>query len=80
MVVQPLQLPERAVAEKSRLTGVEVVEPVGDSRFQFRLQPTLDEAGRRQLVGCLQDLRIDHVLANVVSIDDVATGDDGRER
>lgn len=53
---------------------------MGDSRFQFRLQPTLDEAGRRQLVGCLQDIRIDHVLANVVSIDDVATGDDGRER
>lgn len=40
-------------------------------RYRFRLQPALDVADRRQLTGCLQDLRIDHVLANVVSMDDI---------
>ncbi len=32
------------------------------------MTPGLDEADRRQLTGCLQDMRIDHVLANVVSM------------
>lgn len=32
------------------------------------MTPGLDEADRRQLTGCLQDLRIDNVLANVVSM------------
>lgn len=48
---------------------------VGESRYRFRLRPTLDEADRRQLTGCLQDLRVDHALANVVSLRDVGADD-----
>jgi hypothetical protein len=43
------------------------IETIGDSHYQFVMRPGLDESDRRQLIGCLQDLRIDNVLANVVS-------------
>jgi len=44
------------------------LETLGDGRYRFVMTPGLDEADRRQLTGCLQDMRIDHVLANVVSM------------
>ncbi len=47
---------------------VEDLEALGDSRYRFVMTPGLDEADRSQLTGCLQDMRIDHVLANVVSM------------
>ena len=43
------------------------IETIEDGRYQFVMRPGLDESDRRQLIGCLQDLRIDNVLANVVS-------------
>ena len=47
---------------------VEDLEALDDSRYRFVMTPGLDEADRNQLTGCLQDMRIDHVLANVVSM------------
>lgn len=44
------------------------LEPLGNGNYRFVMTPGLDEADRRQLTGCLQDLRIDNVLANVVSM------------
>lgn len=38
-----------------------------DGRYRFVMRPSLDDSDRRQLIGCLQDFRIDNVLANVVS-------------
>ena len=43
------------------------IETIEDGRYQFVMRPGLDDSDRRQLIGCLQDLRIDNVLANVVS-------------
>ena len=43
------------------------IETIDDGRYQFVMRPGLDDSDRRQLIGCLQDFRIDNVLANVVS-------------
>lgn len=43
------------------------LETVEDGRYRFVMRPALDDSDRRQLIGCLQDFRIDNVLANVVS-------------
>lgn len=45
--------------------------PQGDDVFSFRLSPTLDESDRRQLEGCLEDARVDHVQGDLVSLRDV---------
>lgn len=42
--------------------------PRGDGTFGFRLRPTLDESDRRQLEGCIEDARIDHVQGDVLSL------------
>jgi hypothetical protein len=46
------------------------IETIGHNRFRFVMRPSLDESDRRQLTGCLQDFRIDNVLANVVSMEE----------
>jgi hypothetical protein len=43
------------------------IETIEEGRYQFVMRPGLDDSDRRQLIGCLQDFRIDNVLANVVS-------------
>lgn len=43
------------------------IETLEEGRYRFVMRPGLDDSDRRQLIGCLQDLRIDNVLANVVS-------------
>lgn len=43
------------------------IETIDDGHYRFVMRPGLDESDRRQLIGCLQDFRIDNVLANVVS-------------
>ena len=43
------------------------IETIEDGHYQFVMRPGLDDSDRRQLIGCLQDFRIDNVLANVVS-------------
>jgi len=45
------------------------METVGDDRYRFVIRPGLDRTDRHQLRGCLQDLRIDGVLADVVSME-----------
>jgi hypothetical protein len=45
------------------------METVGDHRYRFVIRPALDRTDRHQLRGCLQDLRIDGVLADVVSME-----------
>jgi len=48
----------------SSIVGAEVME-LDDGRFRYVLEPSLDNADRRQLRGCLQDARVDHLLASV---------------
>ncbi len=45
------------------------IETLAEDHYRFVMRPSLDESDRRQLTGCLQDLRIDNVLANVVSME-----------
>ena len=49
-------------------------QPVGDATFRFRIQPALDETDQRQLHGCLEDARIDHLQGSVVAMRRVAPG------
>lgn len=60
------------------------LESLGDGNYRLVMTPGLDEADRRQLTGCLQDLRIDNVLANVVSMThtdgDGPSDDEGDDR
>lgn len=48
------------------------VEQVAGERFRFRLEPALDDADERQLRGCLQDARVDHVLLEVEAMERLA--------
>ena len=51
------------------LVDADVVEDsflsLGGSDFGFRLRPGLDEFERRELRGCLSDLRVQHLLLDV---------------
>jgi hypothetical protein len=42
--------------------------PEGPHRYAFVMTPSLDDADRKQLHGCLQDMRLDHFLAHVVDM------------
>jgi hypothetical protein len=44
----------------------------GEGRFRFATRPALDEPDRRQLRGCLEDLRVPRLL---VSVHDMAVDD-----
>lgn len=41
---------------------------VADGRYEAVVQPALGEHGLERLVGCLGDLRIDHVRGHVVQV------------
>ncbi len=56
--------------------GSPELQNLGDSNYRFVMTPGLDKADRRQLTGCLQDLQIDNVLANVVSMTQTDPDDD----
>jgi hypothetical protein len=43
--------------------------------FAFRLRPGLDEFDRRELRGCLSDLRVQHLRAQVHHLDTVTPAD-----
>jgi hypothetical protein len=43
----------------------DAIESLGDGRYRFVLDPALDDSDRVQLRGCLQDMRIDHLRADV---------------
>ncbi len=40
--------------------------------YQVEFTPSLDTSDRRQLKGCIQDVRIDHFKASIVSMEDRA--------
>lgn len=48
------------------------LEPASDGRFRFVLQPSLDETDRLQFRGCLEDWNVDHLLLDVVEMQEVA--------
>lgn len=58
-----LQVPAR-VAESG-------FEELGGNRFRFVLEPTLNDSDRRQLHGCLEDARLQHLQADVLSMGDL---------
>jgi hypothetical protein len=49
----------------SRLTGDGRLDALGDGRYRAVLRPAVGEYDERQLVGCLEDLTVDRVLADV---------------
>ncbi len=48
----------------------EELREIEPSTFAFALTPALDESDRRQLIGCLEDARVDHLQADVVRLVD----------
>ena len=50
----------------------EGIRGAADERFVVRIEPGLDDADRRQLHGCLEDWRVDHLLAQVVRLETVS--------
>jgi hypothetical protein len=63
------------------LVNADVVEQsfrtVGDGVFTFRLRPGLDEFDRRELRGCLSDLRVQHLRVDVRHLQTVTPAGDG---
>lgn len=61
------------------LVNADVVEDtfttVDDGVFAFRVRPGLDEFDRRELRGCLEDLKVQHLLADVRLLETVAPQD-----
>lgn len=49
----------------SRMTGDGRLEALGDGRYRAVLRPAVGHHDERQLVGCLEDLTVDRVLADV---------------
>ncbi|MGY1683202.1 hypothetical protein [Geodermatophilus sp. SYSU D01176] len=66
------------------LVNADVVEQsfraVGDGVFAFRLRPGLDEFDRRELRGCLSDLRVQHLRLDVRHLETVTPAADDRRR
>lgn len=46
------------------------IEVLDDDEFRVVLRPSLDRTDRRQLRGCMEDWRIDHVQVDVTSMVD----------
>lgn len=46
--------------------GVVEIEP---GLYQFTVEPALGRYNQRKLLGCLQDLTVNHLLANIVSLE-----------
>lgn len=43
-------------------------EQVSNDTFRFMVQPSLNESDRRQLHGCLEDARLEHLQLDVVAM------------
>jgi hypothetical protein len=52
----------------SRLAADGRLEPLGDGRYRAVLHPAVGPSDERQLVGCLEDLTVDRVYADVKSV------------
>ncbi len=48
------------------------VEQVGPDLFRFVIQPTLDETNKRQFRGCIEDWTVDHLLVDVMSMEETS--------
>lgn len=46
--------------------------PLGGRTYRFLLQPALDETDQRQLDGCLEDAKLDHLQVKVLAMRAVA--------
>ncbi|TQN43077.1 hypothetical protein FHU33_2500 [Blastococcus colisei] len=53
---------------------------VDDGVFAFRLRPGLDEFDRRELRGCLSDLRVQHLLLDVRRLTTVVPDQEAGDR
>jgi hypothetical protein len=53
------------LVEAAASSDVTSFEFEGDERFRFIAQPALDEPDRRQLLGCLEDIRVPRLLVSV---------------
>lgn len=49
-----------------------------DGRFEFTVVPSFDKADRRQLRGCMSDLRMPKLLVSVLHMQSVVPVDTGR--
>lgn len=47
------------------------IQAVGDYRFEVTITPELGATGRRRLKGCIEDVTLDRIKGNVVSMVDV---------
>jgi hypothetical protein len=52
----------------SEMAGERGLEPLGGGRYRAVLHPALGKYDGRQLIGCLEDLTVDRVLADVESV------------
>jgi hypothetical protein len=50
------------------------VEPAGPDLYRFAVRPSLDQTDRRQFRGCLEDWTVDHVLVDVMSMEEDPVG------
>ena len=69
-----VEMVESKVRECRREVNSDIVgevESEGEGRYRVVLAPTMDQTNRRQFRGCLEDWTIDHVLLDVVSLDDM---------
>jgi hypothetical protein len=47
------------------------IERLGDDRFRAVLVPALDQTNRRQFRGCVEDWIVDHLLVDVVELNEI---------
>jgi hypothetical protein len=50
----------------SDISGAAEPQPGPEGTYEVMVRPALDETNRRQLRGCLQDWRVDHLRVDVV--------------
>ncbi len=48
------------------------IEAQGDGRYRALLSPSMDQTNRRQFRGCLEDWLVDHVLIDVIRLEETS--------
>jgi hypothetical protein len=56
------------------MAGEQGLEPLGGGRYRAVLHPALGKHDGRQLIGCLEDLTVDRVIADVESVRTLPAG------
>ena len=54
-----------------------IVEDGDDGTFRFAIRPSIGRYGKERLLGCLNDLTVERLRADVVSVTDVPDGGTG---